>query len=276
MVLQLFIDSVDLSAITAKSNSERPEKKVFLCGGIGEGSIRSHLDKYLREHKLPVFRAEDVIDWRNSSVFQGDLLELEKYIAALSGVIVLISESAGSIAELGSFVNDKEIRKKLLVIIESQYRKKPSFISDGLLANLSQETCEDEHAEQNTQHLYVIEDVPEDPITRKKDFSGYDQNFGIGVAVVLPAGFSVQARKISILVKRHQFPSCKFCLAMFPSAPSVKGRFSRIIRSRRVSAFLAVLFFGGLLGILLVPLVMPLLVEGSPATEVLVSIGRGL
>ena len=202
MVLQLFIDSVDLSAITAKSNPERPAKIVFLCGGTGEGSIRFHLDKYLREQKLPVFRAEEVIDWRNSSVFQGDLLELEKYIAALSGVIVLISESAGSIAELGSFVNDKEIRKKLLVIIESQYRKKPSFISDGLLANLSQEICEDEPTEQNTQHLYVIEDVPEDPITRKKDFSGYEQNFlGIKDAIL---NFKVSGGQISLLDPYYQ------------------------------------------------------------------------
>ena len=51
---------------------------------------------------------------------------------------------------------------------------------------------------------------------------GGTPKFGIGGAVVLPAGFAVQARKISTLVKRHQFPSCKFCLAMFPAAPSAR------------------------------------------------------
>ena len=67
-----------------------------------------------------------------------DLLTLEKDIASMSGLVVIIPESAGSIAELGSFVMIEKIKKKLLIFIEAQYTNKQSFIWNGIIKNFQQ------------------------------------------------------------------------------------------------------------------------------------------
>lgn len=200
MPLQLFLEQVNLEGITAKTRKERPSDIIFLCGGNGTQSIRFHLEKYLKKSLL-VFKAEEVIDWKNSAIFQGDLLELEKYIAALAGIIVLIPESAGSIAELGSFVNDKEIRKKLLVVIERKYRRSSSFICDGLLANLAQEPSENSDEGQNS-HLCVIEDIPVEVHGEDKDWQDLGSTFSDIQRSI--ASFHVSGGKISLLDSYYQ------------------------------------------------------------------------
>lgn len=184
MLLKSFLDRVDLEKITAKNTTSRPSNLIFLCGGSQEKlSLRSELMKYLRARNKEVFKAEDIINWSNSQIFAGDLLELEKYIAALSGIIVLICESAGSIAELGSFVNDKQIRDKLLVVIERKYKNSPSFIVDGLLANLERtNSVEEREDDYQSQHICVIDDIPFccENEEKKIDISSFDElNFDI-------------------------------------------------------------------------------------------------
>ena len=184
MLLKSFLDRVDLEKITAKNTTSRPSNLIFLCGGSQEKlSLRPELMKYLQARNREVFKAENIINWSNSQIFAGDLLELEKYIAALSGIIVLICESAGSIAELGSFVNDKQIRDKLLVVIERKYKNSSSFIVDGLLANLERiNSIEESEDDYQSQHICVIDDIPFcfENGEKKIDISSFDDlNFDL-------------------------------------------------------------------------------------------------
>ncbi len=124
-----------------------PPPLIFLCGGEDSKNLKD--DEYFRPHihrrlKLSnpnVFRAEDVMNWQVSQEFKKDLLELEKYVAALVSLIPIVCESEGSIAELGAFVSDEIIRKKLYIIIEEKFyvgRDSESFIRWGPIENFKE------------------------------------------------------------------------------------------------------------------------------------------
>ena len=63
--------------------------------------------------------------------YKVDFLTLENLLAENVDCVVMCIESAGSIAELGAFVNYKDLRKKLLVILEREYKNERSFINMG-------------------------------------------------------------------------------------------------------------------------------------------------
>ena len=54
--------------------------------------------------------------------------------------IVIILESPGAIAELGSFANHKELRDRLVVVIDEKYRKAKSFIILGPVRYIKKNT----------------------------------------------------------------------------------------------------------------------------------------
>jgi hypothetical protein len=58
-------------------------------------------------------------------------MDFEKFIASISRIVLLVSESIGSVAELGAFSQINEISPKLLVFINSDIYGKNSFIKDG-------------------------------------------------------------------------------------------------------------------------------------------------
>lgn len=119
--------------------------KIFLCGGaIGKNnntflSVRHYVYAYIKKHDFKLFEkivlAEHVNQWFRDSEYT-DLLELETDLAGLVAVIPLFLESPGSIAELGSFVYQKEVREKLLVILESNFLDQISFIKLGPIKKL--------------------------------------------------------------------------------------------------------------------------------------------
>ena len=142
--------------------------KVFLCGGPYRNtspsftqdrlpafyycsdakkekeSIRYKLIKCFKETENDFFESQVKIadiwhfnEWYQEGNYK-DLLTLEKDIASMSGLVVIIPESAGSIAELGSFVMIEKIKKKLLIFIEAQYTNKQSFIWNGIIKNFQQ------------------------------------------------------------------------------------------------------------------------------------------
>ncbi len=80
-------------------------------------------------------------DWYIKGKYK-DLLTLEKDIAEMSGLIVIIPESPGSIAELGSFIMLKSIKKKLLIFIKDTHAEKESFIWNGIIENFQQNTSQ--------------------------------------------------------------------------------------------------------------------------------------
>ena len=118
--------------------------KIFLCGGKltkpkNTEKYRFNFKKYLEKRQSSLLSkiviAEKFEDWYQDGKYR-ELLTLERDIAGLSNIIVIILESAGSIAELSSFIMDKEISKKLFVIVPSKHRDSTSFIQNGILAYL--------------------------------------------------------------------------------------------------------------------------------------------
>lgn len=132
-----------------ESTVQNPIKKIFLCGGqrikkVGEPhvSLRGQLIALLEDADggLPpyIVLAEEAVAWYHSlsSNRFSNLVELEACIAALSTRILLIVESAGSMAELGAFSFDPHLSKKLYAVLDKSYEKDQSFIMDGPIARI--------------------------------------------------------------------------------------------------------------------------------------------
>jgi len=65
-----------------------------------------------------------------------ELLKFERDIAQVSELILLFSESPGSLAELGAFAMDDEIAPKMLVVIDDESYNRTSFIRLGPIYSL--------------------------------------------------------------------------------------------------------------------------------------------
>lgn len=121
---------------------------VVVCGGklrkVSDlGPPKSVRDRLLSElhPKLPrnaVWTPETIDDWSQEEVYP-DLLLLETDLASLTAVLVLITESAGSLAELGSFSCIPEIASKLLVFIDNAHYEADSFIRLGPIKRLEKQ-----------------------------------------------------------------------------------------------------------------------------------------
>ena len=136
------LKKVGLTDAQVKHSNKTP--RIFLCGGqISQDSKSSRykLTQHLKEKNKSLYpkiiTADNFGDWYQDGGYK-ELLTLEKDIAGISSAIVIILESEGSIAELGSFVMEKKFIKKLFVIIEQKYigRDKKSFINQGILEYL--------------------------------------------------------------------------------------------------------------------------------------------
>ncbi|HAT1888590.1 TPA: RNA-directed DNA polymerase [Legionella pneumophila] len=120
-----------------KVRTNQPPELIFLCGGNSDqkaNNFRPKLQNELIKKQRNVVLAENAMNWQGGQVFAKDLLELEKYYAALVSIIPLICESYGAAAEFGAFVTDEFIRKKLFIIIKEQFysgENSSSFIRYG-------------------------------------------------------------------------------------------------------------------------------------------------
>lgn len=85
--------------------------------------------------KHEVRRAEDMEFGYLKGEYQ-ELLRFESDIAQLSELILLFSESAGSLAELGAFVMDEEVAPRMLVVVDHINYKSQSFIKNGPIYSL--------------------------------------------------------------------------------------------------------------------------------------------
>lgn len=127
--------NIDLSTSRLKPY----EGFIFLCGGptniseVKPISIRDAIHRELGKDRVlePRIRvAEDYKDWSHEATYR-DLVSFERHLAELSSVIVLVLESAGSIAELGLFSVIDEFKKKILLIVETSFYQSESFIKLG-------------------------------------------------------------------------------------------------------------------------------------------------
>jgi len=145
---------VAMSLNIAKSSVQNRLPQIFLCGGPlpkpGEAptSLRAVLmavlDKDYPGLRSSVILAEEAADWYHNPKSPNaphfpNLVDLEEQIGALSTLILLIVESAGSIAELGAISFISSFRVKLSVVLEGRFQDDRSFIMDGPVAMVEKE-----------------------------------------------------------------------------------------------------------------------------------------
>ncbi len=96
-------------------------------------SSRALLEEYFRatQPKLLTFRAETA--WAViEEEFQGDnALVHEAKLAECSDAVIIIVESVGTAAELGAFAISDVLRKKLLLVLRTEFQSDRSFINLG-------------------------------------------------------------------------------------------------------------------------------------------------
>ena len=68
-----------------------------------------------------------------------DLITFEEDIAIISSLVLLIAESAGSLAELGAFATSDQIRPRLSVIMTTDHFEKESFVRFGPIQKVIRE-----------------------------------------------------------------------------------------------------------------------------------------
>lgn len=107
---------------------------IFLCGGF-QSSRRDRVAQYIRAHHEHVllFYADDV--WALVAQHGSqNALGMERELAALSDVVLIVVESPGTFAELGAFALQDDLRKKLLPILDVAHRDAESFVRSGPVA----------------------------------------------------------------------------------------------------------------------------------------------
>jgi hypothetical protein len=122
-----------------------PTQVVFVCGGevdVKATTPKSLRDAFMRVSHLSTLSKYDVRLAEEMEVFfpKGEYVELLKFesdIAQISELILLFSESAGSLAELGVFVMDDEIAPRMLVVVDDKNYSKDSFVKLGPLYTLA-------------------------------------------------------------------------------------------------------------------------------------------
>lgn len=112
---------------------------IFTCGAnssdincIRERFLR-YSDKYFDAGVF--FRAEDAFPVLKSG--GDDLLTIENQLADYSDCVLIINESAGTLAELGAFAGNDNIVRKLLVVNSHEYLDEESFINMGPLSKIN-------------------------------------------------------------------------------------------------------------------------------------------
>ncbi len=108
----------------------RTQPVVFLCGGSGSPR-RAQIARFLRRQTSSlVFFAEEV--WLGvGGDSDADALEMEKGLAELADIVIVIAESPGSFTELGAFSAHEKLNVKLLPVLDRRYEAEPSFINTG-------------------------------------------------------------------------------------------------------------------------------------------------
>ncbi|MBW8367782.1 MAG: retron St85 family effector protein [Arenimonas sp.] len=124
---------------------------VFLCGGpqdltrpTPELSVRHILYNAMTSGRYADLAArlklaEDIQDWYRGGTYS-DLVTFEEHLASLSSVIVLVVESAGSIAELGAFSVTNAIADRLMALVSEAHFEEDSFIRHGPISRLESRT----------------------------------------------------------------------------------------------------------------------------------------
>lgn len=122
--------------VKQKSNPNDPDPPVLsLRAALNEAILRKEVD-------FEVFRPEEIGHWQADSTYK-NLMDFEADLASICSLIVIILESAGSIAELGAFSQLEDLNKKLVVIKSDRFNDtdlENSFINLGILRFLTEKS----------------------------------------------------------------------------------------------------------------------------------------
>ena len=117
--------------------TSKDRRLVFLCGGpvSSPRSFRPRFLAYARRslRDFRFFLAEDAARdlFAHGKPTFINIAEFEALISQLADCVLIIPESHGSIAELGYFSAQKEIRDKLLVVNDLKFQARQSFLNHG-------------------------------------------------------------------------------------------------------------------------------------------------
>ena len=141
-MLTTFCDNVNVKSVRVYP----PKRYVLLCGGevssILEPKPISLRDAFLKGGAITALRQssilliEEIEEFFDKDSPYIDLGKFEGDIAQACELVLLFSESPGSFTELGSFTMLNGVTEKLLLIVQSKYLSKPSFITKGPVASL--------------------------------------------------------------------------------------------------------------------------------------------
>jgi hypothetical protein len=115
----------------------RPSTFLFLCGGAlaTDGAKPLNLRDYIYRYRRLRSPYEIVLAEKATQLYRDtnytDLISFEEDIARIAAVVLVIAESAGSLAELGAFASNDTILKALRVMIKEKHESDESFIRYG-------------------------------------------------------------------------------------------------------------------------------------------------
>jgi hypothetical protein len=140
-----FYSELDLQSLTVR----RPSKFIFICGGVMRpkpkgnfASLREFLCTNSDKLSCRLVRAEAARDLFTYSSYN-DLVEFEAHVAQIAELVLLICESSGSLAELGSFYSSKDISKRIYVVLRQLHYEAASFVMLGPVRHLVRRRGED-------------------------------------------------------------------------------------------------------------------------------------
>lgn len=120
---------------------ERPNHVIFLCGGVMAEDEESKASPSLRDYLIRTRKIQRLLNgqivlaetaqqlYRDTNY--PDLISFEEDIARVASIVLVITESAGSLAELGAFASEPVLRDALRVIISEKHFAENSFVRWG-------------------------------------------------------------------------------------------------------------------------------------------------
>ncbi|OEH92566.1 retron St85 family effector protein [Bacillus solimangrovi] len=143
-------------------SSMREEFNIFLIGSDikNKQSLRAKIYNSLENNQnFNIFFPELIFE---EQIFQQyhDLLTLENLLAESVDAVVMCVESPGSFTELGAFSNHEQLKNKLVVYLNSKYKKDKSFINLGPAKFLKKHT--------NSKVIHINPDEEFDIYKKKK------------------------------------------------------------------------------------------------------------
>lgn len=109
----------------------RLKRIVLLCGSATSDRRATIAEYFRRWHPtVSTFYADEV--WRQiAATTKYDALQMTEQLAAYADVVVVLVESPGTFAELGAFSVSRQLRGKLLPILDRTYETSESFLVSG-------------------------------------------------------------------------------------------------------------------------------------------------